>query len=126
VRKRDLKITARTVNGVLILDMQGTYYFPDDYVLADTVKKHLDRGQGRILLNLEQVDWMSSTGIGDLVSCIKRTAEKGGSLKLLNPSERVHDLLVMTRLAEVFEIFEDEDEALESFAPGGPEKPRLE
>jgi anti-sigma B factor antagonist len=124
VRKRDLKITARTVNGVLILDLQGTYYFPDDYVLADTVKKHLDRGQERILLNLEQVDWMSSTGIGDLVSCIKRTAEKGGHLKLLNPSERVHDLLVMTRLAEVFEIFEDEDEALGSFVPPGPEKPR--
>lgn len=124
MRKQDLKITARTVNGVLILDLQGTYYFPDDYVLADTVKKHLDRGQERILLNLEQVDWMSSTGIGDLVSCIKRTAEKGGNLKLLNPSERVHDLLVMTRLAEVFEIFEDEDEALGSFVRPAPEKTR--
>jgi anti-sigma B factor antagonist len=58
---------------------------------------------------------MSSTGIGDLVGCLKRTAESGGAVKLLNPSERVHDLLVMTRLAEVFEIFEDEEEALGSF-----------
>lgn len=118
--KRDLKISTRERNGILIVDLAGTYYFPDEYVLADTVATHLAGGRKRFLLNLEQVDWMSSTGIGDLVSCIKRTAEQGGAVKLLNPSERVFDLLVMTRLAEVFEIFEDEEEAVGSFSSAPP------
>jgi len=75
----------------------------------------LDAGNHHILLNLEKVSYMDSAGIGELVACYKRSKEKGGNVKLLNPSGKVYDLLSLTKLEEVFETFKDEKEALVSF-----------
>ena len=86
-----------------------------DVVLRNTVQELLDGGKKQILLNLEKVSYMDSAGIGELVACYKRAKEKQGTVKLLNPSGKVYDLLSLTKLEEVFETFKDEREALVSF-----------
>ena len=75
----------------------------------------LDGGKQHILLNLQKVSYMDSAGIGELVACYKRAKEKEGTVKLLNPSGKVYDLLQLTKLEEVFDTYRDEKEALVSF-----------
>ena len=75
----------------------------------------LDEGRKNIILNLGGVSYMDSAGIGELVACYKRAREKGVALKLLNPNGKVQDLLILTKLQEIFDIYRDEREALASF-----------
>jgi anti-sigma B factor antagonist len=84
-------------------------------VLRDRVVDLLDKGSHAIVLNLEKVTYMDSAGIGELVACYKRAKEKGGTVKLLNPSGKVLDLLTLTKLEEVFETYRQEQEAVGSF-----------
>jgi anti-sigma B factor antagonist len=84
-------------------------------VLRDRVVELLDKGSHAIVLNLEKVTYMDSAGIGELVACYKRAKEKGGTVKLLNPSGKVLDLLTLTKLEEVFETYRQEQEAVGSF-----------
>ena len=83
--------------------------------MRERVTELLDGSNQNILLNLEKVGYMDSAGIGELVACYKRAKEKDGTVKLLNPSGKVFDLLQLTKLEEVFETFADEKEALVSF-----------
>lgn len=111
-----LKTTLREVGPVSVLDLAGKITIGEgDALLREHVHGLLEGGRSKILLNLEAVSYMDSAGIGELVACYKRAREKGGIVKLLRPSGKVQDLLVLTKLEEVFENFGDEKSALASF-----------
>lgn len=111
-----MKASVRNIGHVAIVDLSGKITIGEgDIVLRDKVHELLDGGEQSILLNLEKVSYMDSAGIGELVACYKRAKEKSGTVKLLNPSGKVFDLLQLTKLEEVFETFNDEKEALVSF-----------
>ena len=111
-----MKASVRNIGKVAVLDLSGKITIGEgDVVLREKVTELLDSGQRNILLNLEKVGYMDSAGIGELVACYKRAKEKSGTVKLLNPSGKVFDLLQLTKLEEIFETFKDEREALVSF-----------
>ena len=111
-----MKASIRNVGHVAVVDLSGKITIGEgDIVLREQVHGLLDGGQQHVLLNLEKVSYMDSAGIGELVACYKRAKEKGGTVKLLNPSGKVFDLLQLTKLEEVFETYTDEGEALVSF-----------
>ena len=111
-----MKASIRQIGKVSIVDLSGKITIGDgDVVLRERVMGLLDNGQQSILLNLAKVSYMDSAGIGELVPCYKRAKEKDGTVKLLNPTGKVFDLLQLTKLEEVFETFRDEKEALVSF-----------
>ncbi len=111
-----MKATVRKLGRVAVVDISGKISIGEgDVLLRQKVQVLLDAGESRILLNLEKVKYMDSAGIGELVACYKRAKEKEGTVKLLNPSGKVYDLLQLTKLEEVFDTFRDEGEALGSF-----------
>ena len=111
-----MKARVRQVGQVAIVDIEGKITIGEgDMVLRDRVVDLLDKGSHAIVLNLEKVTYMDSAGIGELVACYKRAKEKGGTVKLLNPSGKVLDLLTLTKLEEVFETYRQEQEAVGSF-----------
>ena len=111
-----MKSSVRTIGHVSVVDFSGKITIGEgDVVLRNTVQDLLESGKRNILLNLEKVSYMDSAGIGELVACYKRAKEKEGTVKLLNPSGKVYDLLSLTKLEEVFDTFTDEKEALVSF-----------
>jgi len=106
----------RTVGQVSVVDLSGKITIGEgDVILRDKVQELLDGGHRKVLLNLEKVSYMDSAGIGELVAVFKRAREKGGTVKLLRPSGKVEDLLQLTKLWEVFEIFNEEAPAVGSF-----------
>jgi len=111
-----VEINERTVGPVTVLDLSGklTLGHSDERVLAEVVRV-LESGAARVLINLDQVPYMDSAGMGALVTCGKRAVERGAALKLLNPSKRVYDLLTLVKLDRVFEMFHDETAAVASF-----------
>jgi anti-sigma B factor antagonist len=127
-----MPIGIRVKDGVRILDMAGDFAVghhvgqPVDLRghrledLGETINALLDTGVGRVVLNLEKVRFIDSAGLGQLIACRKRTLDRGGDIKLLNPGRQVKDVLVMTLLADVFEIFDDEAGAVASFQAPGP------
>lgn len=111
-----MKATVRKIGDVSVVDLSGKITIGEgDVVLREKVSHLLEGGERRILLNLERVKYMDSAGIGELVACYKRAKEKEGTVKLLNPSGKVYDLLQLTKLEEVFDTYRDEKEALVSF-----------
>ncbi len=111
-----MKANARHHGKVTVVDLSGKITIGDgDIKLREAVNGLLEEGRKSILLNMSGVSYMDSAGIGELVACYKRATEKGATLKLLNPTGKVQDLLVLTKLQEIFEIFRDEREALTSF-----------
>ena len=111
-----MKATVREIGKVSVLDLSGKITIGEgDVVLRERVTELLETSRLNILLNLGKVSYMDSAGIGELVACYKRAKEKGGIVKLLNPTGKVYDLLQLTKLEEVFEAFADEKEALVSF-----------
>jgi anti-sigma B factor antagonist len=111
-----MKATVRDIGKVAVLDLSGKITIGEgDVVLREKVTELLDAGRLNVLLNLGKVSYMDSAGIGELVACYKRAKEKNGTVKLLNPTGKVYDLLQLTKLEEVFETFADEKEALVSF-----------
>jgi anti-sigma B factor antagonist len=111
-----MKSNVRQIGHVSVVDLSGKITIGEgDVALRNAVQGLLDNGNSNILLNLEKVSYMDSAGIGELVACYKRAKEKEGSVKLLNPSGKVYDLLSLTKLEEVFDTFTDEKEALVSY-----------
>jgi anti-sigma B factor antagonist len=111
-----LKISTRFVADVVILDMDGRITLLDGSVeFRDFIKGMLAEGKRKILLNLADVRYIDSSGIGELTVAHHTTRGQGGSLKLLNLTQKVHDLLQITKLFTVFDVFDDENKALESF-----------
>ena len=112
-----MKVGVRKIGSISVVDLGGTLTIGDPQTdLKDKVTELLDSGQKSIVLNLEKLSYMDSSGMGELIACHKRTIEKGGMLKLIAPPGRVFDLLLMTKLERVFDTFKEEKEALASFA----------
>jgi len=113
-----MKVTTRQVDGVTILDLSGRITLGEGSVtLRDSVRDLLSKGQKRILLNLADVNYIDSSGIGELVSAYTTVRNQGGELKLLNLTRKVHDLLQITKLYTVFDIKDDEASAIASYTP---------
>lgn len=112
----NLRISTRQVDGVNIVDLSGRITLGEgSVVLRDTVKDMLGKGQKKILLNLGDVNYIDSSGIGELVSAYTTTKNQGGELKLLKLTKKVHDLLQITKLYTVFDVKDDETAAVKSF-----------
>jgi anti-sigma B factor antagonist len=112
----NLKVSTRQVDGVSIVDCSGRITLGEgSVVLRDTVKDLLSNGQKKILLNLGDVNYIDSSGIGELVSAYTTVKNQGGELKLLKLTKKVHDLLQITKLYTVFDVKDDEAGAVKSF-----------
>jgi anti-sigma B factor antagonist len=113
-----LEIHRKEREGVTILDMKGRITVgPEATALREAVATAVAGGVRQLVLNLEQVDFIDSTGLGAVVMCSTTMRKAGGTVKLLNVNRRNIELLVMTKLATVFEIFTDETDAVNSFFP---------
>src|SRR5271167_888011 len=111
-----LKTSTRQVDGVSILDMSGRITLGEgSVVLRDTIRDMVGQGSKKLLLNLGDVTYIDSSGIGELVSAFTAVRKEGGELKLLNLTKKVHDLLQITKLYTVFDVREDEASAVASF-----------
>jgi anti-sigma B factor antagonist len=116
-QKRDrVTITTREVSHVTIVDIHGRITLGDETgKLRDTVRKLIAADKKKIVLNLEKVDYIDSSGVGELVSSFTAVKNAGGELKLLSLSKKVHDVLYVTKLYTVFDIKDDEFSAVKSF-----------
>jgi anti-sigma B factor antagonist len=111
-----MKIVERLVGDVVILDLTGKILIGEgDDQLRDAVTKLADSGKTKILLNLAEVPYVDSAGLGEVVRCYTTVSRKGGKLKLLNLTKKIQDLLAITKLLTVFETYDNEDEAIKSF-----------
>ena len=112
----ELNISERHVGDVTILDMDGKITIGEGSVaLRTAIRRLLEEGKKKILLNLAKVGYIDSSGIGELVSSYTAINKEGGELKLLNLTQKLQDLLTITKLRTVFDVYESEEEALASF-----------
>jgi len=112
-----LKIGLRESGSVLILDLNGRITIGEEVSsLRDTIKEHLDSGQKNILLNLAEVSYIDSTGLGQFVGSFATVTSRGGQLKLLNLQKKLQELMQITKLITVFETYTDEPAAIRSYA----------
>src|ERR1700733_485223 len=108
-----MKVATRQVDGIVVLDLSGRITLGEGSVtLRDAVKDTLAKGSKNILLNLADVDYIDSSGLGELVSAYTSVKNQGGELKLLHLTDKVHDLLQITKLYTVFDIKDDEASAI--------------
>ncbi|MCI0491236.1 MAG: STAS domain-containing protein [Blastocatellia bacterium] len=111
-----LSIKQRQAGDVTVLDLSGKITIGEGSVqLREAVRGLLDDGKKKILLNLGDVNYVDSSGIGELVSSYTTTNNQGGQLKLLNLTKKIQDLLMITKLLTVFETHDHEETAVESF-----------
>jgi anti-sigma B factor antagonist len=112
-----LKATVRQAGDVSIVDLAGRITLGEGSGLVrSTIKELVNSGHKNILLNLKEVSYIDSAGLGEMVGAYASVSNAQGSIKLLHPQSRVHDLLQITKLYTVFVPFDDEPEALRSFA----------
>ena len=108
-------VNSRRLDDVVILDVSGRITLGDGTVtLREALQKLLDAGERKFIMNLEDVDYIDSAGLGELVTAFTVVRAQGGQLKLLKLTHRIHDLLQITKLLTVFDAFESETEAIKS------------
>jgi len=113
----DINISERQAGDVAVLDLNGKVTIVEGSVaLRNAIRRLLGEGKNKILLNLGGVGYIDSSGIGELVSSFTAVNKEGGVLKLLNLTQKIQDLLAITKLLTVFDVYEDEAEALASFS----------
>lgn len=112
-----MKASSRQVNSVTVIDVSGRITLGEGCAqLRQLIRDNLSKGNKHILVNLGDVSYIDSSGIGELVSAYTAVSNQGGQLKLLNLTKKVHDLLQITKLYTVFDVRDDEAEAISSFA----------
>ena len=112
-----VKLSTRQVGDVTVIDAAGRITLGEGTTaLRDSIRDSLNAGHKKVLLNLGEVNYIDSSGIGELVSAFTTVTNQGGQLKLLNLSKRIQDLLQITKLYTVFEVHDDEAAAIRSFA----------
>lgn len=112
----ELNIKERQAGDVTILDMDGKITIGEGSVAVRTaIRRLIEEGKKKILLNLSGVGYVDSSGIGELVSSFTTLNREGGQLKLLNLTQKIRDLLAITKLITVFDTYDDETAALNSF-----------
>lgn len=111
-----LSIASREVDGVTVLDLSGRITLGEGSVqIRDAIRDLISKGQKGILLNLGDVNYIDSSGLGELVSAFTSAKNQGADLKLLHLTKKVHDLLQLTKLYTVFDVKDDEASAIASF-----------
>jgi anti-sigma B factor antagonist len=112
-----MQISERTVGDVVIVDVSGKITLGDggDVLLRDKMRSLIQQERRKVLLNLGDVSYVDSAGLGEIVQSYATVTKNGGTLKLLNVTKRIKDLLSITKLLTVFECHDSEAEALESF-----------
>jgi anti-sigma B factor antagonist len=111
-----MDIKPRDAGDVTVLDMKGKILIGDPVdLLRDHINRLVERNKVRVLLNFAEVPMIDSSGLGEIVKAYTTITRHGGKIKILNLTNKVRDLLVITKLVTVFEIYEDEREALDSF-----------
>ena len=112
-----MQIDQRAVGDVVVLDLKGKITLGEgDELLKDKVNSLVNQGHRKIVLNLADVPYIDSAGLGEIVRTYTTVSRQGGSLKLLNLTKRITDLLSITKLLTVFETFDSENEAVRSFS----------
>jgi anti-sigma B factor antagonist len=112
----NMTTSTREVGGVTIVDISGRIVLGEESAaLRELVSDLLSKGQKKILFNLADVNYMDSTGLGHLVSSFTSVRRQGGELKLLNLTNKIHDLMQITKLYTVFDIMDNEAAAIKSF-----------
>src|SRR5215467_5901297 len=113
-----MQISERSTGDVTILDLKGKITLGEgDELLKEKVNSLVNQGHKKIVLNLAEVPYIDSAGLGEIVRTYTTVSRQGGSLKLLNLTKRITDLLAITKLLTVFETFESEGDAVKSFSP---------
>jgi anti-sigma B factor antagonist len=113
-----LKLNTRVVNGVTVVDCNGRIVFGEESAyLRDTIKKLISENT-QIVLNLGGINYIDSGGLGTLVALYTTAHNAGGAVKLANLTQRVDDLLQVTKLLTVFEVYDSEEKAIQSFGKG--------
>ena len=111
-----LAIASREVDGVTVVELSGRITLGEGSVqMRDAIRELIAKGQRRILLDLGEVNYIDSSGLGELVSAYTSAKNQNAALKLLKLTKKVHDLLQLTKLYTVFDIFDDEASAIASF-----------
>ncbi len=112
-----MQIEEREVGEVLILDLSGKLTIGEgDELLKDKINSLVQQGRRKLVLNLAGVPYIDSAGLGEIVHTYTTVSRQGGKLKLLNLTKRIQDLLAITKLLTVFDTFDSEQEAVQSFA----------
>ncbi len=112
-----MQIAERAIGDVVVLDVKGRVTLGEgDEVLKDKINTLVNQGKKKIILNLAEVPYVDSAGLGEIVRTYTTVSRQGGSLKLLNLTKRISDLLSITKLLTVFETFDSENEAIASFS----------
>jgi anti-sigma B factor antagonist len=112
-----MQIDERAVGDVMVLDLKGRITLGEgDELLKDKINSLVNQGHRKIVLNLAGVPYVDSAGLGEIVRTYTTVSRQGGSLKLLNLTKKITDLLAITKLLTVFETFESENDAVRSFS----------
>jgi anti-sigma B factor antagonist len=112
----DLRVTYRDAGPITVVDIGGRITLGEgSALLRKTIRDLLDDQRLKVLLNLADVNYIDSSGIGELVSAFTAVKNRGGDMKLLHLTKKVHDLLQLTKLFTVFDVYSDEHVALSSF-----------
>jgi anti-sigma B factor antagonist len=115
-----MQIHQRTIGDVTIIDLNGKMTLGEgDELLRDKVNSLVQQGQKKLVLNLAEVPYIDSAGLGEVVRTYTTVSRQGGALKLLSLTKRIQDLLAITKLLTIFETFDTEAEAIESFSSKG-------
>ena len=111
-----LKLNTREVKDILIIDLSGKLTMGEAVAaIRDEIHDEVSQGARKVLLNLAEVSYIDSAGLGELTAAYSSIKNRGGQLKLLNLTKRVHDLMQITKLSTVFELHDDEKTAIASF-----------
>jgi len=112
-----MQLSERRIGDVLVVDVSGKITLGEgDQVLKDKMRSLVHQGHTKVLLNLGDVSYVDSAGLGEIVQSYATVTKNGGALKLLNVTKRIQDLLSITKLLTVFETFDSEAEAVTSFS----------
>jgi anti-sigma B factor antagonist len=111
-----VKLKIRKTDSVAILDLSGKLMGgPDADVFKDTIKQLVEEGYKNVIVNLEHVPWVNSTGLGILIAGYTTLKREGGALKLIHVTERIDSILMITKLGTIFESYSEEQQAIDSF-----------
>ncbi len=117
-----MQIDERALGDVILLDLKGRMTMGEgDELLKDKVNSLILQGRKKIVFNLEGVPYIDSSGLGEIVRTYTTVSRQGGSLKLVNLTKRITDLLAITKLLTVFDTYDSEADAVRSFAPTAAE-----
>ena len=111
-----MKLSVRKAKDIIVIDVEGKIVLGDgDVEIKQTVNGLIQKGNKKVILNLAKVPYLDSAGLGEIMRCFTALRRDGGDFKLLSPNQRIIDLFSITKLLNVFDIFDNESSAIKSF-----------